>query len=197
MPSMAQLEQIQSTASLLARVRDGDSTAREQLCAQYLPVLSRWAHGRLPGYARDLAETSDLVQATLIKALASVDGFRPQREGAFLAYLRTALLNAVRDEIRRSVRHGKPADVDCADTVAANSALAQQAGLDLLLDYEHALAELSPEWREAVILRVEFGFSYEEMAAAMEWSSANAMRMLTQRAFAALGKRLQLADAAS
>lgn len=194
---MTQFEHIESTASLLARVRDGDSHAREQLCAQYLPILSRWAHGRLPAYARDLAETSDLVQATLINALAQLDAFQPQREGAFLAYLRTALLNAVRSEIRRSLGHGKPVDVELADTAAASSALAQHVGADLLIDYERALSTLSPEWREAVILRVEFGFSYDEMAAAMERPSANAARMLAHRALAALGERLQLSAAPS
>lgn len=194
---MADFEQIESTASLLARVRGGDQGAREQLCAQYLPILTRWAHGRLPGYARDLAETSDLVQVTLVKALGQVEQFETRHEGAFLAYLRTALLNAVRSEIRRSLGHGKPVDVKHADTAAANSSLAQHAGADLLIDYERALAELSPEWREAVILRVEFGFSYVEMAAAMERPSANAARMLAHRALAALGQQLQLAATAT
>lgn len=195
---MAQGEQIESTASLLARVRGGDQGAREQLCAQYLPILTRWAHGRLPAYARDLAETSDLVQVTLVKALGQIEQFETRREGAFLAYLRTALLNAIRSEIRRSLGHGKPVDVAAADfSAAADSALTQHAGADLLIDYERALAELTPEWREAVILRVEFGFSYDEMAAAMERPSANAARMLAHRALAALGQQLQLAATAT
>lgn len=184
-------EPLESTASLLTRVRDGDSNAREQLCAQYLPILTRWAHGRLPASARDLAETSDVVQATLIKALAQVETFQPQREGAFLAYLRTALLNAIRSEIRRSASRGKPVDLDNADNAAADSALAQHAGSDLLIDYENALVTLKPEWREAVILRIEFGFSYDELAAAMERPSADAARMLTHRALSALGAQLQ------
>lgn len=189
---MASVENIESTASLLARVRQGDSDAREKLCGQYLPILSRWAHGRLPPYARDLAETSDLVQSTLVKALGRVQEFQPQREGAFLAYLRTALLNAVRSEIRRSTGHGTPVAVHAADVSAAReSALSKHAGADLLIDYERALTELKPEWREAVILRMEFGFSYEEMAAAMERPSADAARMLTHRAMGALSERLQ------
>lgn len=196
MRCMADFEQIESTASLLARVREGDQGAREQLCAQYLPILTRWAHGRLPGYARDLAETSDLVQVTLVKALAQVEAFQPQREGAFLAYLRTALLNAVRSEIRRSLGHGKPVDVAAADlNAAADSTLSHDTGAELLIDYERALSELSSEWREAVILRLEFGFNYEEMAAAMERPSANAARMLAHRALAALGQHMQLAPA--
>lgn len=164
--------------------------ARERLCSQYLPILRRWAHGRLPSPARDLVETADVVQVTLIKALNAIDGFRPQREGAFLAYLRTALLNVVRSEIERSLRAAGRAPVETLDHVAADSELAQTVGPDLLWDYERALTELTPEWREAVILRLEFGFSYDEIAAAMERPSANAARMLVYRAIEALSGRL-------
>ena len=92
---------LESTATLLAKVKDGDEVARDQLCATYLPMLKRWAHGRLPDYARDLAETDDMVQNTLIRALNKLDSFSALREGAFLAYLRKILLNNIRMEIRR------------------------------------------------------------------------------------------------
>lgn len=181
---------LESTATLLSRVRAGDAAARERLCSQYLPILRRWAHGRLPAAARDLVETADVVQVTLIKALNAIDSFQPRREGAFLAYLRTALLNVVRSEIERSLRAAGRASADLLDHVAADSELAQTVGPDLLWDYERALAELTPEWREAVILRLEFGFSYDEIAAAMERPSANAARMLVYRAIEALSERL-------
>jgi len=181
---------LESTATLLSRVRDGDSAARERLCALYLPILMRWAHGRLPPVARDLAETADVVQVTLIKALKAIDHFQPQREGAFLAYLRTALLNVVRSEIGRSLRAAGRVSDEVLDYAADDSMLVQAIGPDLVWDYERALAELTPEWREAVILRLEFGFSFEEIAAAMQRPSANAARMLVHRAIAALSERL-------
>lgn len=180
----------ESTATLLARVRDGDAGARERLCAQYLPVLTRWAHGRLPAVARDMSETADLVQVTLIKALNALDRFRPEREGAFLAYLRTALLNVVRNEIGRSLRAGIRAPEQALEHAASDSPLACEVGPELLWDYERALAELAPEAREAVILRLEFGFGFEEIAAAMQRPSANAARMLVHRAVASLAERL-------
>ena len=95
---------LESTADLLSRVRGGDPAAREQLFARYLPILKRWAHGRLPGSARNLADTDDLIQTSLLRALNRVGEFEPRHEGAFLAYLRQTLLNALRDEIRRSRR---------------------------------------------------------------------------------------------
>jgi RNA polymerase sigma-70 factor (ECF subfamily) len=179
----------QSTATLLARVRAGDALAREQLCSQYLPLLMSWAHGRLPAAARDLAETADLVQMTLIKALGRIDEFEPRHEGAFLAYLRSALLNALRNEIDRSLRRGERVAVEAVDS-NAQGVSSPAADTDLMCDYERALAELAPETREAVLLRLEFGFSYEEIAAAMDRPSANAARMLVHRAVDVLSKRM-------
>lgn len=183
---MAGFDNPLSTASLLARVRNGDGGARNQLCAQYLPILMRWAHGRLPQQARDLSETSDLVQITLTRALAQVDRFQHHHEGAFLAYLRSALLNTMRNEIQRSLRHGETIPIDELHTAAPDSHLAQAIGQELLIDYERGLFELTPEWREAVLLRLEFGFSYAEIAAAMERPSEDAARMLVHRALAEL-----------
>ena len=176
----------QSTATLLARVRSGDAAAREQLCGKYLPLLMRWAHGRLPAVARDMSETADLVQATLIKALSCIGDFVPRHEGAFLAYLRTGLMNALRNEIARSLRRGERVPVERAEDATDQPALDSA----LMYDYERALAELSPEKREAVLLRLEFGFSYEEIAAAMDRPSANAARMLVHRAVEGLSKRM-------
>ena len=178
-------ERIESTASLLAEVRKGDELARERLCALYLPMLMRWAHGRLPGKGRSLAETSDLVQCTLMQALSRVPQFESQHEGAFLAYLRAALMNNIRLELRRSQRHPSIGTAS-APELADDSPLASLTGRDALLDYERALGQLAPERREAVILRVEFGFSFEEIALAMERPSADAARMLVGRALAEL-----------
>lgn len=181
---------IESTASLLAEVREGDERARERLCALYMPMLMRWAHGRLPSRARSLAETSDLVQSTLLQALSRIHAFQPRHEGAFLAYLRTTLVNTLRLELRREQRHpsvGSPLPAERPD----DSPLASHAGRDALLDYERALSQLPPERREAVILRLEFGMTYDEIAAAMERPSADAARMLVGRALADMAGLLQ------
>lgn len=177
---------MESTATLLARVREGDERARGRLCAIYLPLLTRWAHGRLPRYGRDLAETDDLVQVTLMRALNRVDSFVPQREGAFLAYLRRILLNNIREEIRRTTASPGRSTVpeDLADL--APSVLEQTIGSETLSRYETALTELSEEQREAVILRIEFGFTFPEIAAALQKPSANTARMMVNRSLSRL-----------
>lgn len=180
----------ESTANLLSLVRHGDTQARERLMARYLPLLRRWAHGRLPARARDLSDTSDLVQITLLSALNRIDQFEQRHEGAFLAYLRTSLMNAIRMELRRVARRGS-VDALPDDGHAWPVALAVRSGVDDLLDYEAALAQLTPLRREAVILRFEFGMSFAEIAAAMERPSANAAHMLVSRALVDLAGYLE------
>ncbi len=93
--------EIESTFRLLDRFKAGDREALERLYARYLPRLRRWASGRLPQWARDLADTQDLVQETLLQTFNKMGAFEPQHEGAFQAYLRQAVMNRIRDEIRR------------------------------------------------------------------------------------------------
>lgn len=173
---------LDSTVSLLARFRAGDEIARDRLLARYLPILRRWAHGRLPNYARQLADTDDLVQITLLRAFNQLGSFEPRGEGGFLLYLRRILLNALRDEIRRWRRahsSGEP-DVDIPDP--GRSILEEVIGRDTVERYEAALVELTEEQREAVILRIEFDFKHEQIAEAIGKPTANAARMLVSRA---------------
>ena len=59
----------ESSVELLARARTGDDRALEELLARHVPALRRWARGRLPRWARDMAETEDLVQDTVLRSL--------------------------------------------------------------------------------------------------------------------------------
>ena len=79
----------ESTATMLFKIKAGDEQAKSRLFKQFLPIISTWAHGRLPQYARDLSETADIVQKSLLSALQKIDEFEAVREGAFLASNRT------------------------------------------------------------------------------------------------------------
>lgn len=181
---------LDSTALLIERARGGDDAAREVLFARFLPVLRAWGHRRLPSRARDLADTEDLVQVTLLRALRRLGEFRPEREGAFLAYLRTILLNAVREEIRRSSRRGTRADVSEELPDAQRPVVEQVAGRQALALYERALATLPEHAQHAVLLRIEFGYSYEQVAEATGARSPDAARMTVVRALGALAEAL-------
>jgi len=60
-PSRVRLEvaardEVESTASLLAKVGAGDEEARVRLVVRYRTLLRRWAHGRIPPRARALID---------------------------------------------------------------------------------------------------------------------------------------------
>src|SRR6056297_805993 len=184
---------LESTATLLQQVVDGSDEARERLCRHFLPLLTRWAHGRLPNYARDLSDTQDLVQTALIRALDQVESFESLREGAFLAYLRTILLNHIRMEIRRVTRRNRHgfADSELEPTDPEASVMSEAIGLDVLERYEAALMTLTDKAKEAVMLRVEFGYSFPEIAAATDSPSANSARMLVSRSLVQLAEAMK------
>ncbi len=176
---------LESTAALLHRVRSGDLSARERLCARYLPILRRWAAGQMPHQHRDLVDTADLTQITLMRVLNQIGTFQPQHEGAFLGYLRDALLSSIRDEIRRSTRRGGGKSVEINE-VDWRPVMAEAVGVETLAEYEQALNKLKPEERELVLLRFEFGLSFDEIAEATERASADAARMAVKRALISL-----------
>lgn len=178
---------LETTAALIVRVRSGDTEARERLVARYLPLLQRWAHGRLPPNARGFLETSDLVQVTLVRTLDRLDGFESQREGAFLAYLRRALMNQLRNEIKRSARGpGATVPEDWPDDRA--SLLERMIDRSVIDAYESALEDLPETTREAIILSLEFGMTHREIADAIAAPSANAARMTVSRGLLKLAR---------
>ena len=180
----------ESTVALIRRIRAGDADARERLLRRFLPLLQRWAHGRLPRHVRDMQETDDLVQVTLVKALGQLDHFESSGPGAFLAYLRQALLNQVRDEIRRHARRPEHSEIDAEINDPDAPALIEQiVGAERVRAYEQALATLPKRQQGLIVMRVEFGMSYPEIAAEVE-STPDAVRVMVARAIVQLSKLL-------
>jgi RNA polymerase sigma factor (sigma-70 family) len=180
----------ESTLYLIRRFRAGDREALERLFERHLPRLQRWAKGRLPRWARDAADTQDLVQETLLQTFNRMDVFEPTREGALQAYLRQAVMNRIRDEIRRKGRRPERAELDGSEVDRARSPLEEAVGLEEIERYEAALGRLRPEEREAIILRVELGHSYEEVARLLEKPSPEAARKAAKRALFRLAEEM-------
>ena len=180
--AIVNMHSLETTRDLVERIREGDRGARDRLLGRYLPILTRWARGRLPPQARDLNETADLVQVALVRAMENLPAFQVQGEGAFFGYLRHVMMNLVRDEIRRTGRRPSheevPSDIPDAQAEPDMEAISSQA----LESYERALQAMSPEERDLVIMRVELGLSNEEIAIASASPSTNAGRMRLARA---------------
>ena len=179
-----------STADLLEGIRGGDAGATARLVKRYLPILSRWAHGRLPGGARSLADTDDLVQVALMRGLRHMEHFEQRRTGAFLSYMRQIVRNQIRDEIRRSARTGQKVELsdDLPDEGA--SPLEEAIGKESLDRYEATLATLPRKQRESIVMRLEMGFTYREIAEALDIPSEEAARVSIRRALERLKRHL-------
>jgi RNA polymerase sigma-70 factor (ECF subfamily) len=173
------------TGELLQRAKSGDALALDTLLERYRPRLERWASGRLPGYARSLLDTCDLVQETLMKALEGLDQIEVRGPGLFQAYMRQAVLNRITDQVRWA-RRRPGAEITEHVEDRTPSPLEQAIGTDVLDRYERAMARLTEEERRLVHLRVELDFSYDEIAAITERGSPDAARMATTRALRTL-----------
>lgn len=180
-----------TTLHLVERVRDGDQHALAELLERFLPRLRRWASGRLPGPIRDMADTSDLVQDVLLQSFRKIEGLDLDRAGGLQAYLRQAILNRIRDEFRKFKRRPDAVELESAQPDEGPSPLEAAIGRQALDRYEAALAELRPVDREAIIARIELGFTYDEVAQLLGKPTGNAARMAVERALVRLIERLR------
>lgn len=167
---------------LLRRARSGDREALDALFDREVPRLRRWASGRLPRWARDIADTSDLVQETFLETFKRLDAFEHRGEGALHAYLRQALINRVRNQLRRMATRPQRASLESGWPDDGLSPLETTMGREKLDRYEAALACLDTNERDAVVSRIEFGMTYAEVAAALGKPSPDAARMAVVRA---------------
>jgi RNA polymerase sigma-70 factor (ECF subfamily) len=181
---------LDSTLSLIARARAGDQTALNDLFARFAPTLRRWASGRLPRSARDLADTPDLVQEAMVSTFRNLKGFEHRGEGAFQAYLRQAVMPRIRAELRKTRIRPATMAVETDLPAADASPLEVAIGVESVERYEAALERLTDAEREVIIARVELGLTYTEIAAATGRPTANAARMAVARALVRLAEEM-------
>lgn len=182
------------TAKLLSECQGGSLRARDRLVRRFLPKMKRWAHGRLPQYARSISVTEDLVQNTFLRALDNVGTFEAKREGAFLAYLRQIFVNQLRDEIRRHACRPTTEAMKVEPMDEHRSLLEMAIGFEALERYDSALKTLAETDQQAVVMRLEFGYEFAEIAADLELPSANAARMRVTRAISRLAELIDRED---
>ena len=120
-----------------------------------------------------------------------IEGLDLDREGGLQAYLRQAILNRIRDEFRKFKRRPDAVELESAQPDEGPSPLEAAIGRQALDRYEAALAALRPVDREAIIARIELGFTYDEVAQLLGKPTGNAARMAVERALVRLIERLR------
>ncbi|HRK64385.1 MAG TPA: sigma-70 family RNA polymerase sigma factor [Terricaulis sp.] len=122
---------------------------------ELLPSLRAFARS----LARNPAQADDLVQDTLVKALANVERFEPGTN--LRAWLFTILRNHYYSQLRKSKREVE--DVEGRYAARLSSRPEQDGSVDLD-DFKVAFAQLAPDHREVLTLVGASGCSYEEAA---------------------------------
>jgi RNA polymerase sigma factor (sigma-70 family) len=181
----------ESTSHLLEQARSGDQDAVNRLFARHARPLRRWASGRLPKWARQVSDTDDLVQETLFQTFKRIQEFEPRGAGALQAYLRQAILNRIREELRRKAK--RPDGTGLSDLAVGShlSPLEQAIGAEATERYDAALSRLRPEEQETLIGRIELGYTYEELAQALGKPTADAARKAARRALIRLVQEME------
>ena len=183
-------DSMELTIDLVERARNGDGQALNRLAERCLPPLRSWTKGRLPHGARDAHDTEDLVQEAFCRTLGRLAFFEPRGRGALLAYLRQAVENRIRDDIRR--RRRRPATHTLHDDHCdpQDSPLDHMIGVETLGRYRKALQQLRPDDRQAVVARVERKWDYARIAQELGKPSADAARMAVGRALLRLSQAM-------
>ena len=172
----------EASVELLFLAQSGDEEALNRLLGRYLPRLTRWARARYPSQLRTMVGSGDLAQDAVIAALPRLRSLEVRSEGALWHFLTKSVRNRIIDLHRRGARRPKRGDMPENKTAPGRDALGLAIAAEAFALYERALALLNPEDRRAVVLRLELGLSYKEVAAELDKPTPDAARMTVSRA---------------
>ncbi len=169
-----------SDGMVVRRVLDGDTDLFRVLVERYRSQFGRYAVGLVGD--RDAA--ADAMQEALIRAYDALGSCRnPDRFGAwFYRILTNQCHNA-------TARRRESADVDALDTPAPDRTDLPLERAELGDAIAAALDQLTPEQREAFVMKHVDGRTYEEMAELLG-VGVDALKMRVHRARDALRERL-------
>ena len=172
-----------SEQHLVERARRGSHSAIDALFERYRPWLRRWSRGRLPRRARGAVDTSDLVQETLQRTFTHLTSFKSTQARALRVYLRRAVDNRIRDEMRRATfRQGV---ILPEGSVHGSHAAVQHRQLvddETWRRYLDAVKRLPDRDRRLVVARTELGYNSEQLAFLERLSSPAVARVTLRRA---------------
>jgi RNA polymerase sigma-70 factor (ECF subfamily) len=110
--------------------------------------------------AADADDATQMALISIVRALPSFD-----RRSKFSTWVYRIATNAALDEIRRTRRRAIPTQ---SDSVFDGNATDSTTAVDAQLDVSQALAQLSEDYRTAVVLRHVVDMEYEDIALVLE-----------------------------
>jgi len=174
-----------SDLNLVKRVRNGDKGAFRELVERYQRKVFSIAYGMV----NNREDAMDLVQESFLKVHNNLGRF--EGSSSFYTWLYRIVVNVCIDHIRKTGRRIK---VDYDDQILRDGnvegddrirpsvlnvdPVKAQGRKELLEKIRSALDELSPNHKEAIVLRELQGLSYEEMANVMGVSKGTVMSRL-------------------
>jgi RNA polymerase sigma-70 factor (ECF subfamily) len=154
-----------NTQALIAQSLEGDQAGYAALYDQYASGVYRLCYSLL----LNPQDAEDVTQEAFVYAFKNLHRYKPAL-AAFKTWLYTIAVSRCRNVYRRK----RPISLDLSQMFRLNlaapsserpeAALAQRAAWDHLA---HALSDISPQLREAVVLRYGHGLTYREIAEVM------------------------------
>jgi RNA polymerase sigma-70 factor (ECF subfamily) len=151
---------------LIQQGQKGDRTALATLVARYWDRLYRWLYH----LSRDQHLAEDLAQETFLKAFSSLKRF--QAGTNFAAWLFRIAHNNFANQYRARSRTREP----LSEEIPANRAgpVEEAASREAMQQVASAIQRLPEEFRSALLLRVEEGLSFREIAEVLDLTEETA-----------------------
>jgi RNA polymerase sigma-70 factor, ECF subfamily len=166
-----------SDPELVARVRQGDEQAFEQLFNRHRRRVALIASR----FFRQREQIEEVLQESFMKAYFALADFSNAQEASFAAWLARIAFNSCYDELRRIKRRPESSLSNISEEESAwikEQLRAEGAGADVLAASVardlagKLLARLSPEDRLLLVMLDVEGLSVSEIAAIKNWSNS-------------------------
>ncbi len=139
---------------LKRKLRRGSIEALSRVYEKYLDSMLTLAMGLL----HDAGEAQDVVHDVFVSFVRCADHFKVR--GSLRAYLATGVVNRVRDRMRKDRRRAERLDTRPAPDRPEELLIGTEEAQRL----SRAMAELPPEQREVIVLRIKGNMKFREIA---------------------------------
>lgn len=178
-----------ATLALLARIKDGDAAAFEELYGRYHDELLFAVRAHLGRRLRAALESEDVLQSVAIDAFQALPRFEPRADGSLKHYLHKMIVNKIRARagyFNAAKRAGtQPLSETQAGALPGREGGPEYRSGERFVRLERALELLPDETREVVVLRKVDGLPSREVAELLGKSDV-AVRKLYSRGIARL-----------